>query len=61
MYANIRSHDFYQQLTDEVLPILIKKVNETVRGLKNQTDREEYGINFNYKRVYGEKLSQGEE
>lgn len=39
MYANIRGTDFYQQLTNELLPILFKKMVDTLRQIKSQTDR----------------------
>ena len=32
--------DFYQELSGDIMPILFKKVNETIRRLKDQTGRE---------------------
>lgn len=60
MYTNTQP-DFYKQFTNIVLPIIFKKTEDIIRLMKMQTDREEYGINYNYKRLVGEKLSQGEE
>ena len=51
-YAKTRT-DFYSHLTTEIFPVLFKKMEETLRQVKNQTDREEFGINFSYKRVVG--------
>ena len=53
--------DFYKTLTNQILPIVFKKVDDTIRFVKNLTDREEYGINYSYNRLSGQKLSQGEE
>lgn len=52
--------DFYKILTVQSLPIVCKKVDDTIRFVKNLTDRQEYGINYSYVRLAGQKLSQGE-
>jgi hypothetical protein len=59
-YAASRE-DFYRHTVNEVLPLVFKKTETTLRGVKNQTDREEYGINFEYKRMIVGQLSMGEE
>jgi hypothetical protein len=60
MYVSI-TPDFYATLTQVILPVLLKKIEDDLRMTKVQTDREEYGINYSYKRLVGHSLSQGEE
>ena len=53
--------DFYQHVTQEVLPLVLKEIDGLIRGMKVITDREEYGVAYSYKRLHGQKYSQGEE
>lgn len=43
------------------MPQMMRKVEDTIRFVKNLTDREQYGVNYNYKRMSGYELSQGEQ
>ena len=60
MYAKTVSN-FYNFFTDTILPIYLKRADDLIRFTKALTEREEFGVNYSYKRMNGKELSQGEE
>lgn len=60
MYAKTLNN-FYNIFADTVLPVFLKRADELIRFAKALTEREEFGVNYSYKRMNGKELSQGEE
>lgn len=51
----------YKYFTEQLLPHLLKKIEQNNREMKLVTDREEFGINYSYTRLNPKNLSPGEE
>lgn len=54
------STTLYSDFTEEVVQPLIVKLNKSIMLIKRTTDREEFGIQYNYKSTVAGELSPGE-